>query len=106
MKIISLESENIKRLKAVRIKPDGLLVQITGKNGAGKTSVLDSIMMALAGGSTIPEKPIRDGSLLDADNMRIIGEMAEANDSQVWVERVAADEKVGIVIEDGEVVGK
>ncbi|MCC7202421.1 MAG: AAA family ATPase [Nitrospirae bacterium] len=61
MKIIELQSENIKRLKAVRIKPDGSLVQISGKNGAGKSSVLDSITMALAGKDTIPDKPIREG---------------------------------------------
>jgi|GEM_PF-314350 len=36
MKIISLTAENIKRLTAVYIEPDGNLVEITGKNGAGK----------------------------------------------------------------------
>jgi len=43
MKIISLVAENVKKLVAVEIKPDGNLVEITGKNGQGKTSVLDSI---------------------------------------------------------------
>ena len=36
MKIITLTAENIKKLVAVEIKPDGSLVQITGKNGQGK----------------------------------------------------------------------
>ena len=35
MKIISLQSENVKRLKAVRITPKGNMVQITGRNGQG-----------------------------------------------------------------------
>lgn len=61
MKIISLESENVKRLKAVFIKPDGSLVNITGKNGQGKTSVLDCIEMALDGAKSIPAMPIRKG---------------------------------------------
>ena len=43
MKILELRAENIKKLVAVEIKPDGNIVEITGKNGAGKTSVLDSI---------------------------------------------------------------
>lgn len=61
MKIISLTAENVKRLVAVSIKPDGNLVQITGKNGQGKTSVLDSIWWCLAGSGTIQSTPIRKG---------------------------------------------
>ena len=61
MKIIKLESENVKRLKAVEISPSGALVVIGGKNAQGKTSVLDSIEYALAGTSSIPSKPIRKG---------------------------------------------
>lgn len=61
MKIIALQAENIKKLVAVEIKPDGNLVQITGKNGQGKTSVLDAIWWALAGTKNLQEKPIREG---------------------------------------------
>lgn len=63
MKIISLKAENIKRLKAVEITPDpdGNLVIISGKNNQGKTSVLDSILYALAGTRTLPSKPVREG---------------------------------------------
>lgn len=60
-KIVKLEAENVKRLKAVSITPDGELVRITGRNGAGKTSVLDSIAYALGGQALVPSKPIRDG---------------------------------------------
>jgi DNA repair exonuclease SbcCD ATPase subunit len=62
MKILSLTSENVKRLSVVEIKPDGNLVQITGKNGQGKTSVLDSIWWALAGAAHIQSVPIRKGA--------------------------------------------
>ena len=61
MKIISLEAENIKKLVAVEIKPDGNMVQITGKNGQGKTSVLDSIWWAMSGAANIQGNPIRKG---------------------------------------------
>lgn len=43
MTIINLQSENIKRIKAIEIEPDGAIVRITGKNANGKTGVLDSI---------------------------------------------------------------
>ena len=61
MKIIELRAENIKRLVAVEIKPDGNLVKITGANGVGKSSVLDAIWWALAGVRSHQPEPIRDG---------------------------------------------
>lgn len=61
MKIIELQAENIKNLKAIEIKPQKDLVLITGENGAGKTSVLDCIVYALCGKDYIPPKPVRDG---------------------------------------------
>lgn len=63
MKVISLKAENVKRLKAIEITPDpdGNVVIISGRNGQGKTSVLDSIWYALAGGHAIPDQPVREG---------------------------------------------
>jgi len=63
MKIIELKAENIKKLKAIEIKPKGNTVIISGKNGAGKSSVLDSIWFALTGKDSLKEtsKPIREG---------------------------------------------
>lgn len=62
MKIIALQAENVKRLVAVEIKPDGNMVLVTGKNGQGKTSVLDSIWWALSGAKTVQAQPIRRGA--------------------------------------------
>ena len=62
MKIISLQAENFKKLRAVEITPDGNFVQITGRNGQGKTSTLDAIWVALAGTSAAPKQPIRKGA--------------------------------------------
>lgn len=61
MKIISLTAENIKKLKAIEIKPNGEIVTISGRNGQGKTSVLDSIWWALSGTKNIQGEPIRKG---------------------------------------------
>lgn len=61
-KIIRLQATNYKRLKAVEITPDGNIVTIAGKNGAGKSSVLDAITAALGGvDKRKTPKPIRDG---------------------------------------------
>lgn len=63
MRIIEFRAEAVKRLKAVVIRPDPEepIVQLTGKNRQGKTSVIDGICWALFGKSMIPSKPIRDG---------------------------------------------
>lgn len=60
-KIIELRTENVKRLRAVNIKPDGSLVIIGGDNEQGKSSVLDAIAMALGGKEQVPPVPIRRG---------------------------------------------
>lgn len=64
MKIIRLTAENVKRLRAVEIEPDGTLQVITGRNAQGKTSVLDAIWLALGGGAASREtaRPVRDGA--------------------------------------------
>lgn len=63
MKIIKLQAENIKKLKAIEITPEGNTVIISGRNEQGKTSILDSIWLALAGGEASKgmPKPIRTG---------------------------------------------
>ncbi|MEA3225055.1 MAG: AAA family ATPase [Planctomycetota bacterium] len=61
-KLISLEAENFKRLKAVRIEPNekGITI-ISGANAAGKSSVLDAIQAAIGGQKVAPKQPIRTG---------------------------------------------
>ncbi|MEF9974512.1 MAG: AAA family ATPase [Clostridia bacterium] len=68
MKINRLEIENVKRVKAVRLEPaqNGLTV-IGGRNGQGKTSVLDAIAWALGGERYRPTQAQRDGSVLPPD---------------------------------------
>lgn len=61
MRILKLTAENIKRLTAVQITPAGDVIPVSGRNGSGKTSVLDSIWWALAGTEHIQAKPIREG---------------------------------------------
>lgn len=61
MKIVRLEAENFKILKAIQITPDGNIVTIGGNNDQGKSSILDAIWVALAGKAVAPAKPIRTG---------------------------------------------
>lgn len=61
MRIVQLHAENFKRLGVVEINPDGNVVTIGGKNGHGKSSVLDAIYVALKGRAVAPPKPVRKG---------------------------------------------
>lgn len=63
--INTLEIENVKRIKALRLEPSptGLTV-IGGNNGQGKTSVLDAIAWALGGEKFRPSNAQREGSVL------------------------------------------
>lgn len=63
MRVLKLHAENIKRLKVVNITPDPTkpVVQISGKNGQGKSSAIDSIAIAIGGANLIPQEPIRAG---------------------------------------------
>lgn len=65
MKINKLEIENVKRVKAVRMKPaeNGLTV-IGGKNAQGKTSVLDAIAWALGGNKYRPSAAVNSDSVI------------------------------------------
>ena len=65
MKINSLQIENVKRVKAVTLEPtpNGLTI-IGGKNGQGKTSILDAIAWALGGDRFRPSSAQREDSVI------------------------------------------
>jgi predicted ATP-dependent endonuclease of OLD family len=65
LKIAKLELENVKRVRAVELEPamNGMTI-IGGKNGQGKTSVLDAIAWALGGEKYRPSSSQREGSVI------------------------------------------
>jgi len=44
---------------------------------------------------------VRTASLLDAKNMKILAELADEFDTQIWAERVGQGEECSVIIEDG-----
>lgn len=49
VRMIALTSSNFKNLKAIEMRFDGNVARLTGKNGAGKSAVLDAIFCCLTG---------------------------------------------------------
>lgn len=63
MKIESLKAKNFKRINEVVIHPNGMIVvDITGRNRSGKSSVLDFIEWAIVGPKSGVEAPLRNGA--------------------------------------------
>ena len=57
MKILRFSAQNVKGIKVAEISPEGDVVTISGKNGAGKSSVLDAIQSTLCSGKL----PLKSG---------------------------------------------
>ena len=73
MKILELVAENFKKIRVIEIKPDGNLVKLTGKNGQGKSSVLDALWFVLKGKAALPKSPVRKG----AEKLRVKADFGE-----------------------------
>ena len=108
-----LETERVNRLKTAKFPLDGLAVDneqvlyngipLQQVNEAKRLEICLAISMALN-----PKlRVVRiNGNSLDSDSLRRVCEMAKANDYQVWIEKLDESGKIGIVIEDGQVVAE
>ena len=98
MRIMGLKAENVKRLKMVEITPEGNVVKVTGKNGNGKTSVLDSIILALGGDAAVKltktTKPIHNG----ADRAESTVDLGEYIVTRTWT---ASGSTLKVTTKDG-----
>ncbi len=63
MRITGLYAENFMKIKCVEIKPDGTIVEISGKNGNGKSCVLKAVWAIIEwkAASKKITNPVRDG---------------------------------------------
>lgn len=72
-RLIELSVSGFQKIRAVRIRPDGHLVTIAGRNDQGKTSLLQSIWVLLAGLSEAPPEMIRAGQ----EQCKLFGDFGE-----------------------------
>lgn len=108
-----LDQEKATALGAASFPVDGLSFDEAGVTYQGvpfsQASSAEQIRVSLAMAMALNPKlrviRILDGSLLDAENLALIEDMATEHDYQVWIERVGAgDGGSTVVIEDGAVV--
>lgn len=62
MRLVSLRVEDFMGVELVLITPSRNLVQITGKNGQGKTAILVALFSVLFGRKYLPSDPVRHGA--------------------------------------------
>ena len=109
--LLSIGKAKIAKLGEAKMPVEGLGIDDNGVTFNGipfaqlstSEKIKISLGMAMAANAELKLIRIMDGSLLDSDNMQIIQQMAEANDYQIWVERVDEECEVGFFIQDGEV---
>jgi DNA repair exonuclease SbcCD ATPase subunit len=95
--IVSLRAENVKKLKAVELKPDASGVFVVGGfNGAGKTTILDAIEWAMGGTSGISSMPVRKGEdhariVIELDDLIVTRKFNEMGKSTLVVEAKSDD---------------
>lgn len=105
------EGEKLAAIAAAKMPVEGLsfgegVVLLNGlpfDQASSAEQLRASVAIAMAMNSGLRVIRVQDGSLLDEDSMRVLADMADEADCQVWIERVDSSGKVGIVLEDGHV---
>lgn len=111
---LTAQLESIEKRKADAIAAARMPVGALGFGAAGVTlnglpleqaSAAEQLRVSVAIGIAMNPRLrvllIRDASLLDADSLRMVAEMAQQSGAQVWLERVGSDAATSILIEDG-----
>lgn len=82
-------------------KPIVLYGGVPFEQSSDADKIRASTAIAMASNPQLRVLRVKDGSLLDANSMAIMAEMAAAEDFQLWVEVVGAPDGVGIIMENG-----
>lgn len=109
--ITGYDSEKGSALANAEFPIEGLSVNGSGvifnnipfKEASSAEQLEVSISIAMANNPKLPIILVTDGSLLDSDHMKIIEKMADKHGFNVLLEKVDESEKIGIVIENGEI---
>lgn len=107
----TIKTSRAAAIEAADLPIEGLLIEDDGVTFKGQPlsqlstsqQIKISMVLAMAANPELRVIRIKDGSLLDADNLALIDEIAKNGDFQVWIECVDSTGKVGFYIEDGEI---
>lgn len=98
MKILSLSISNIMKITAAFVQFKSEVTTVQGENEQGKSSLLDSLVMAFGGDRVLPKMPIKKG----AKNGEIVVKMAGDENLGIppfTITRTITDKKASVKIE-------
>ena len=109
--INDIDTAKIKKLSSAKFPVEGLSFDENGvlfnsipfQQASSAEKLRVSVAMGIAINPKLRVLLVRDGSLLDEENLKLLAEMAEEADAQVWVERVGKGKECQVIIEDGTV---
>lgn len=112
--IEAIDRAKAEAIAAARMPVEGLGFDATGlvtlhglpfDQASQAEQIKVSVAMGLALNPTLKVLLVRDASLLDADSLALVAQMAQEADAQVWLEEVESDDPCAIEIVDGAVKG-
>jgi len=96
--VVALQASNFKRLRAVQLAPSPTgLVEVRGRNGEGKSSLLDALAAALGGKRSCPSQPIHSGE----DAAEVVADLGGLVVRRRWTDP-ADPQKSYLTVENGE----
>ena len=98
MKIIELVASNILRINAIHLVPKGDVNEVKGLNGAGKSSLLDIIVMGFKGKKGAPLEPVLRGKKKGEIKLTIDGD-EESGIPQFTITSKISNDKIETIIE-------
>lgn len=95
MRIVELKAQNVMGLQACDLTPEPHLNIVGGKNGAGKSSLLNAITAALAGKGSMPAEPLRRGE----QRGEIVARLDAPDGDLIIKRKISGDGKTSLTIE-------
>lgn len=112
-RITAIDAERMSRIAAVHFPVPGLGFDENGvtfeglpfSQASSSTRTLVSMSIAIAKNPKLRVALVRDGSLIGSEKLKLIAEIAESTDSQVWIEMLqeSRSDRTSVFITDGEV---
>jgi DNA repair exonuclease SbcCD ATPase subunit len=110
-RIAEIDQEKERLLSEAKLPVDGLAFSDDGllldglpfEQASQEQQIRASAAIGLAQNPELKVMLIRDGSLLDEKHLAMLGEWADENGAQLFIERVGHGEECSVIIEDGEV---
>ena len=89
-------------IPALSIDGDSILYQDQPfEECSGAEQLRVSVAIGAADNPELKVMLVRDGSLLDANNLLLLEELAKEHGFQIWIERVGEDKEATVILEDG-----